>query len=175
MTTVTDFQPSATANPPFQFQATLDGAQYTVSVLWNLFGNRWYISVSDLTGTLVLFRPLVGSGAKLQGVFTWADGTATAALTAAHNIPVGSVANVEVSDTGLSYDGFWRALAVDTITLTFQLATDPTQYGITGNVSQDVNLIGGQPSSYDSNGNPLTFFSSTLIYRTSTQQFEVSP
>jgi hypothetical protein len=172
---VVDFQPSATANPPFQFQATLDGAQYTVSVTWNLFGNRWYVTIRDVSGNLILMRPMVGSGAKIQAVLTWANGTATAALASAHNIPVGSVANVEVTDTGLTYDGFWRALATDALTLTFQLPTDPTQYGVTGNVSQDVNLIGGQPSSYDSNGNPATFFSSTLIYRSSSQQFEVSP
>ena len=175
MTTVTDFSPSATANPPFQFQPTLDGAQYVVTTTFNIFGNRWYINLFDLSGNLLICRPLVGSGAKIQAVLAWADWTATAALATPHNIPVGAVANVEVTDTGLPYDGFWRALAIDPLTLTFQLSTDPQQYGITGNVSQDVNLIGGQPSSYDSNGNPLTFFSSTLIYRTSTQQFEVSP
>jgi hypothetical protein len=83
--------------------------------------------------------------------------------------------NIEVSGTGLGYDGSWRALAVDGETLTYGLATDPGQYGVTGNVSQDVNLIGGQPSSYDSSGNPQTWFSSTLVYRSGTQQIEVSP
>lgn len=175
MTTVVDFAPSATATPPFQFQATLDGAQYIVTTTWNILGQRWYINVYDLSGNLILARPVVGSGAKIQGVLTWGDGTATAALQAPHNVPIGSVANVEITGTGLGYDGAWRALAVDDETLTYSLSSDPGQYGLTGNASQDVNLIGGQPSSYDASGNPLTWFSSTLVYRSGTQQFEVSP
>jgi hypothetical protein len=175
MTTITVFSPSATANPPFQFQPTLDGAQYVVTTTFNIFGNRWYINVSDLSGNLILARPMVGSPTKIQASITWADWLAVASLDAAHNIPIGAVANIEVSDTGLTYDGTWSAWAVDAMTLAFTLQTDPGQYGITGNVSQDVNLIANTPSSYDSNGNPLTFFSSSLVFRFGQQQFEVSP
>ena len=175
MTAITPFSPSATANPPFQFQPTLDGAQYIVTTTFNIFGNRWYINVSDLSGNLILSRPMTGSPPKIQASLTWADWMATASLQAAHNIPIGAVANIEVTDTGLAYDGAWRAWAIDATTLAFTLQTDPGQYGITGNVSQDVNLIANTPSSYDSNGNPLTFFSSSLVFRTGQQQFEVSP
>lgn len=163
MTTVVDFQPSSTATPPFQFQATLDGAQYNVTCTWNVFGQRWYVNVYDLSGNLIVARSMVGSGAKIQGVLTWANWTATAALQSPHNVPIGSVANIDVSGTGLSYDGSWRALAVDAQTLTFTLQTDPGQYGVTGNVSQDVNLVGGY------------FQTSTLVYRSGTQQIEVTP
>jgi hypothetical protein len=163
MTTVTAFAPSATAAPPFQFQAQLDGATYNVSVTWNVYGQRWYIGIYDLSGNLVLFRPMTGSGAKIQSVLSWADWTATAALQSPHNIPVGAVANVDVSDTGLAYDGAQQVLAVDPMTLTFPLSTDPGQSGVTGNISQDVNLVGGY------------FKTSTLIYRPGTGQFEVTP
>ncbi|MHB8817014.1 MAG: hypothetical protein ACYDAE_27635 [Steroidobacteraceae bacterium] len=175
MTTYVDFQPSSTASPPFQFQATLDGGQYNVAVTWNVFGQRYYASVYDLSGNRICSVPMVGSGAKIQGVLSWADGTVTAALQAPHNVPVGAVANIEISDTGLGYDGSWRALAVDPLTLSFGLPADPGQYGVTGNASQDVNLIGNIPKSVDSSGNPLAWFSSTLIFRTGTQQFEVNP
>lgn len=175
MTTYIDFSPSTTATPPFQFQATLDGAQYNVTTTWNIFGQRWYINITDLSGNLIAARPVVGSGAKIQGALTWNNWSATAVLDLPHNVPVGAVANIEVAGTGLGYDGAWRAWAVDALTLDYTLPTDPGQYGVTGTVNQDVNLIANTPSSYDSAGNPLTFFASTLVYRTGTGQFEVSP
>ena len=175
MTTITSFSPSATANPPFQFQPTLDGEQYIVTATFNVFGNRWYINISDLSGNLILSRPMTGSPPKIQASLTWADWMATASLTSAHNVPIGAVVSIDVTDTGLTYDGTWRAWAVDPMTLAFTLQTDPGQYGITGNVAQDVNLIANTPSSYDSSGNPATFFSSSLIFRFAQQQFEVNP
>jgi hypothetical protein len=175
VTTITPFSPSSTANPPFQFQPTLDDAQYIVTTTFNIFGNRWYINVTDLSGNLLLTRPMIGSPPKTQASLTWANWMATASLDAPHNIPVGAVANVEVSDTGLAYDGTWRAWAVDALTLAFTLQADPGQYGVTGNVNQDVNLLANTPSSYDGAGNPLTFFASTLVFRTGQQQFEVNP
>jgi len=59
MTTYVNFyQPS---NAPFQFQATLDGVSYTCTVPWNLFGQRYYLTVSTLDGTVVVNLPLIGS------------------------------------------------------------------------------------------------------------------
>lgn len=46
---------------PFQFLATLDGADYTVIVTWNVSGRRWYISIIASDGTLVLYIPLIAS------------------------------------------------------------------------------------------------------------------
>lgn len=53
------FAPTPTA--PYQFQPTLDGAQYTANVTWNVFGQRWYLNVYQLDGTLVCAVALVGS------------------------------------------------------------------------------------------------------------------
>lgn len=55
-----DFSPSL-ANP-FQFQPTLDnGIVYSCFVTWNIYGQRWYLSIYTLTGQLVLSRAMVGS------------------------------------------------------------------------------------------------------------------
>jgi len=54
-----DFAPSASA--PFQFQPTLDGNVYSVVVTWNLFGQRYYINIYDLSQTLIVCLPLIGS------------------------------------------------------------------------------------------------------------------
>ena len=59
MTTYTYFTPSNST--PFQFQATLDGAQYNIIVTWSLAGQRWYINVVDLNGNLILSQARIGS------------------------------------------------------------------------------------------------------------------
>ena len=45
----------------FQFSPTLDGITYVAVVTWNAYGARWYISISDTSGNLVMYRPVVAS------------------------------------------------------------------------------------------------------------------
>lgn len=59
MTTVTPFAP--TANGPFQFQATLDTVVYNITVTWNVYGQRWYVNITDQGGNLIVCLPLIGS------------------------------------------------------------------------------------------------------------------
>lgn len=59
MTTFVSFAPVPTQ--VFQFQATLDGAQYNVQITWNVDGQRWFLNVYDNTGTLIVTRAVVGS------------------------------------------------------------------------------------------------------------------
>ena len=64
MATITAFVPSATT--PFQFQTTLTDsvlgtATYNCTVLWNTFGQRWYLQVADQSGNLIVNKPLVAS------------------------------------------------------------------------------------------------------------------
>ena len=59
MTVYVPFAPSTTA--PFTFQATFDGNAYTVTCTWNLFGQRYYVNVSDLRGNHIFTLPMIGS------------------------------------------------------------------------------------------------------------------
>ena len=59
MTTVTQFTPSPLV--PFQFQATLDGATYNCTVLWNTYGQRWYLQIADQGGNPIVLKPMVAS------------------------------------------------------------------------------------------------------------------
>jgi hypothetical protein len=59
VTTLVPFVPPPTTL--FSFSATLDGASYTVTVAWNVTGQRWYVNVTDTTGNLVVSIPLIGS------------------------------------------------------------------------------------------------------------------
>ncbi len=65
--TIIPFNPSATANT--QFTVTLDGADYTVIVNWNLFGQRYYINIYTLQGTLVLCIALIDGVSGIDGEF----------------------------------------------------------------------------------------------------------
>ena len=58
-TTFIDFTPQANQN--FQFQPTLDGAVYTAIVTWNVFGERYYVNLYALDGTLIFCLPMTGS------------------------------------------------------------------------------------------------------------------
>lgn len=57
--TTTAFAPNTTS--VFSFQATLDGALYTVTVPWNIARQGWYVNVRDQSDSLVVANPLVGS------------------------------------------------------------------------------------------------------------------
>ena len=59
MTTFVNF--SQPPDTPFSFQATFDGTLYTVSIPWNLAGQRLYLSVTQLDGTPVIYGPCVES------------------------------------------------------------------------------------------------------------------
>lgn len=60
MTTV-PFQPNSTNAPPFSTLLTLDGQAYTFAVAWNLYAGRWYFSLTDQSGNLLVNQPLIGS------------------------------------------------------------------------------------------------------------------
>jgi len=49
------------ASPPFQSAFTLDGQGYNGTVTWNFAGQRWYITLYDQFGNLIINQPLIGS------------------------------------------------------------------------------------------------------------------
>lgn len=53
------FNPNQNAN--FRFSPTLDGVTYTAICTWNIYGQRYYISIYDNVGTLMVSRPVIGS------------------------------------------------------------------------------------------------------------------
>jgi len=51
--------PSTT--PPFQTTVALDSASFSLSVTWNIAGQRWYATIQDQFANLVWNGPLIGS------------------------------------------------------------------------------------------------------------------
>lgn len=61
MTTLIAFQPNPQTAPPFQATFTLDGSVYQGSVTWNVYGQRWYFTLTDQAGDVAWNGPLIGS------------------------------------------------------------------------------------------------------------------
>lgn len=73
--TLIPFTPSVTAAPPFSALVTLDGASYSLVAMWNVYAGRWYFSLTDQNGNLIINQPLIGSPPNANiylapGVFT---------------------------------------------------------------------------------------------------------
>jgi hypothetical protein len=143
VTTLVQFAPSATE--VFQFLAQLsDGQQYNIAVPWNPFGERWYLTVTDLSNNVVAHRPLVQSGPVFPAILTWIEGLATAALSGAHNVRVGELANVRIAQTETGFDGLYQALAIDPQTFAFALPANPNESGpVSGKLDFPLDLLAG--------------------------------
>lgn len=162
MTTITQFVPTTRA--PFQFQATLDGQIYSVAVPWSLFGKRFYIDVRALDGTPVIYTALIGStnGFLLQSL-TWQRGIATAIAVAPHGYRVGKTIDLTISGCAPdAYNGQVQGFITGPNSFSYPVATPLGPATAVGAATFNINLVGG-------------LFASLLVFRESTQQFEVSP
>lgn len=162
MTAYFDFQPASTG--PFQFQPTLDGSIYTAIVVWNLFGQRYYVNLYSLGGALVFSVPLIGSPVGLNiETMTWSLGTVTVQTIDPHGYKIGTTLALNLSGCAPDpYNGDVRALVTAPDTITFPLAKDPGSATALGVLNYNISLAAG-------------YFTSSLVFRLANQQFEVNP
>jgi hypothetical protein len=163
LTTFYNFQPPAQSN--FTFEPTLDGNPYTAVVPYLLFGQRFYLQLTSLNGTLIFNRALVGSpsGVSIE-TMTWQTGYVAVETTAPHGYSVGQT--IELTIKGCSppaLNGIFDCLITGPDTFTYPLPGDPGAASALGGISYDIDLAFGY------------FQVSTLVYRTATAQFEVGP
>jgi hypothetical protein len=157
VSTIVQFTPSSIQ--AFAFQATLGGAQYTVTILWNVFGQRYYIQVTDLSGNLIIFRAMTSSGPTIISQLSWSNGVATVTTSLPHNVPVGWAVNINIGQSNTGFDGDYQGLSTGPNTITYPLAVNPLQSAtITGNLNFLVNLIEG-------------YIDDTLVFFAASQQF----
>lgn len=160
--TTFDFSPTTTA--AFQFQPTFDGAVYNVIIPWSLFGRRYYVACYSLDGNLVFLVPLTGSptGVAVQAL-EWKRGNVIVTSATPHGFKPGQTTEITISGcVPPAYNGKFKVLAVDPVTLSYPLASNPGQATTLGHADQNESLTAG-------------YFDSTLVYRTANRQFEVSP
>ena len=163
MTTLTPFTPSP--RQPFSFGATFDGDAYNVTLLWLLFGARWYVQVTAADGTLVVFEGRAGSPpAQELASLTWSGGKAIGTTSNPHGFQVGNTVTLTIDGVSPSaYNGTFPCLITGPTMFSYPLSSNPGQVTSIGTVAYNVNLVGGY------------FTSSSLVWRPSTNNFEVNP
>lgn len=158
-------------NTAYRFDPTLDGQQYSAVVPWGLFGRRLYLSLYDQNNTRIFTRALIGStDAIVVQEASWLGGTVTLTFLDAnmdiHRHGYDPLTTLDLTVSGFTpdaYNGRFLAFVPNRNTISYQLASDPGNPTHLGTVSYDVNLAAGY------------FTTSTMVFRESSQQFEVSP
>jgi hypothetical protein len=165
MTTYVQFIPQPTQ--AFIFSAQLDGSPVTCQVPWSLFANRWYLSMTDTSGLLIVYRAMAASPDPIViKSMTWDadDGVFVETITP-HMFDFMSTCELTIQGvTPTVLNGVWPCFITGPTTFSYQpagLAISPIQSF--GQVSYDINLAEGY------------FTTSTLVFRQSTQAFEINP
>jgi hypothetical protein len=162
MTTYIPFTPSTVSAP--QFMPVLDGDTYVVSVRWNLYGQRYFINVYDLSGVRILTTALVttDSGLTIDSLL-WdiLSKRVTVTTSIPHGYEIGEVVDLVIAGCSPdAYNGAFQVFITDETTFTYEMDTDPGIATAVGSASFLQNMVAG-------------YFASTLIFRGG--QFEVNP
>lgn len=165
MTTYIQFIPQPTQ--AFIFAATLDGSPVTCQVPWSLFGNRWYLSLIDTSGLQIVYRALAASPDPIViKNMTWdADDGVFVETVQPHMLEFMSTCELTIQGvTPTTLNGVWPCFVTGPTTFAYKppgLQIAPIQSF--GQMSYDINLAEGY------------FTTSTLVFRQSTQTFEINP
>jgi hypothetical protein len=157
------FSPSALQN--VTFQPVLGQATYSAVVTWNVFGQRWYLNLSDSNGNLVISTAVVSSQDP-QGIasISWLNNLVTVTTVNPHWLPVGSKVLVYLSgNTPTGYNGLYTVTITGPSSFTFTLATNPGASVVQGSFGGVVDLSAGLVPG------------SMLLYYAATQQFATTP
>lgn len=163
MTTITQFQP--VLGSIFSFQPTLDGQQYICSVPWGLAGQRWMLKCTQLDGTPVFYKALVGSptGVAIQAL-DWTLGLVTVTTIEPHGYDLAQTIDLTIAGAVPdAFNGIYQCLITGPDTFTYALPNYPGDPATFGVANFDINLGWGY------------FQTSTLVFRQQSQSFEVTP
>jgi hypothetical protein len=162
MTTFYPFIPSNIRAP--SFMATFDGQIYTVTLLWNISGQRYYVNCQSVSGTLVFMVPLVESipSKKIESL-SWDEfnGVVIVTLDEPHGFPIGEIVNVTIVQAiPNTYNGSGLAMIINDTAFTYPMAQDPGYMQQGGAADFVISMT-------------KAYFNSTLVFRN--MQFEISP
>ena len=155
------FTPSPLQNA--SFNPTLGGQTYAATVTWNLFGQRWYLNLTDSNGVLVISTAVVSSQDP-QGIssISWADNVVTVETTAPHGLRVGSVAELYLSgNTPAAYDSLYQVDVTGPSEFTYPMTSDPGLNTVPGTFGSVIDLSAGLVS-----GAMLLFYQATSAFVT---------
>ena len=138
------FIPSA-GSPP-QFTPTFDGEQYKVSVVWGLFGQRYYVTCVDMNGNSIYTQPLIESnpGLPIQSL-AWnaLQNIAQGTTASPHGYAVGATVMLTISGaTPAQYNGTWEVLITGPSSFSYPagFSSDPGPAQMSGTLSYNIDM-----------------------------------
>lgn len=149
---------------PYEFNPVLDGNPYLAFLTWPIYAQRWYINLIDSFGNRIFSKALIGSsaGIEIQSI-VWVSGICYLSTIDPHGIKIGSTADLTISGAiPDAYNGKWRMLSVNKNILTFQNMTNSGSATLTGSLQYNIDILAGYG------------FTSTMIFREPSQQFETT-
>jgi hypothetical protein len=162
---MTSYYPLVLSNTkPPSFMPIFDGYQYTITVLWNISGQRYYIMCQSSNNTLIFMVPLIDSsvGVEIESlVWDEVDEVVIATLAAPHELPIGEIFNVSIIQAVPNgYNGNGMALITSDTSFTYPMKQDPGPVQQAGVAQFLISMT-------------KSYFNSTLVFRN--MQFEVTP
>jgi hypothetical protein len=156
------FVPSNVKAPTFQ--PALDGLTYTVSILFNVSGQRYYLNCKDITGNLIFMVPLVNTpNPMILESLIWdeVDEVVIATLTEPHEFDIGEIVNLSIIQAVPSgYNGAGMCMITSHTTFTYPMKQNPGLMEQAGVAQFLISMT-------------KAYFNSTLIFRN--MMFEVNP
>lgn len=159
MTTLIAFTPNATRL--FQAQITLDGQPYTVIVTWASWGQRWYFNLLAASGVLVVSEGLIGSADAAMFALTTVTGSYLASVSPAPTLNGVLLRGQAVNSTNVPPATTLSVVAGANLRLSNPATVTGTDSA--ASFGYNVNLVAGYG------------FTSTVVFRESAQQFEITP
>jgi hypothetical protein len=172
MTTIIPFLPSNLVAP--KFKATFDGAQYEVTVTWNVSAQRYYINVYDVNRIWIITVPLISSPPARDVQSAYYDPFLNAIVVdlvdpslwpcplAGPITRPGTIIEYTLDNFQPStYNGKFRSLHINGTRFTFPMPIDPGPLIVLGRVNRLLSMV------------DTVFTRSTMVYRNGA--FEISP
>lgn len=63
------YQVPSSFNSPLTFSVQLEGQSYTLTVFYLFFGQRFYFTLTDLLGNIIVTKPLISSNGDINNLY----------------------------------------------------------------------------------------------------------
>ena len=162
MTTYFQFVPSNSKAPTFM--PTFDGQAYSITIMWNISSQRYFLNCKSIGGTLIFMIPLVESLPSMEiSALEWNQNSQAVVLETAepHGLRIGEMVDINVINCiPATYNGEGLGAVLTKTKIAYRMALDPGQATTFGVLDILISLTKG-------------YFTSTLVYRN--KAFEVNP
>lgn len=182
MTTIVQFNPQPTT--PFQFFPVLDGVTYVATVIWSLYGQRYYLSIRTVDGTLVLYTPLIGSpnaGYVDRSVVDTSTVTLVADVTSGSSQLTNVVGNIGsliqgsiIEGNGIAFNTSYVSVGVGVINMSKQAINTYVGTTLTFTYTQKTDLWVPSDDPLASTINLTAgYFNTPIVFRQTSNNFEI--